>query len=63
MEQEPGSSVEENEMKARALVELFSYIENCVEDGNFYFKFSLLHQLFETPLQEPGIKKKLTEVA
>ena len=41
IEQESGSSIEENEIKARALVELFSNIENCVEDSTFYFKFSL----------------------
>lgn len=34
-EQEVGDSSEEKKMKARALVELVTYIENCVEDGTF----------------------------
>ena len=34
-EQQQGVASEEQRMKARALVELFTYIENCVEEGNF----------------------------
>ena len=46
-EQKLGDSSEEKKLKARALVELYAYIENCVEDGTFCFKFSVLHQLYE----------------
>ena len=46
-------------MKARALVELFTYIENCVEEGTFYFKFSALHQLYEERLQCLGVDKEI----
>ncbi len=56
-EQGVGSS-EEKKIKARALVELLTYIENCVEDGTFYFKFSALHQLFEERVQYLGVEKE-----
>ena len=46
-------------MKARVLVELFTYIENCVEEGTFYFKFSALHQLYEERLQCLGVEKEI----
>ena len=46
-------------MKARALVELFTYIENCVEEGTFYFNFSALHQLYEERLQCLGVDKEI----
>ena len=46
-EQEVKGSSEESKVKARALVELFTFVENGVEDGTFYFKFSTLHQNYE----------------
>ena len=46
-------------MKARALVELFTYVENCVEDGTFYFKFSVLHQLYEMRVRYLGVEKEI----
>ena len=44
-------------MKARALVEIITYVENCVEDEVFYFKFSVLHQMFENRLKNLGFDK------
>ena len=60
-EQQQGVASEEQRMKARALVELFTYmyIENCVEEGTFYFKFSALHQLYEERLQCLGVDKEI----
>ena len=34
-EQEFGGLIKEKKMKAIVLVELFTYVENCVEDGSF----------------------------
>ena len=45
-------------MKARALAELFTHVENCVEDGTFHFKFSVLHQLYENHLWDFGFEKE-----
>ena len=56
---ECGESFEESQVKARALVELFSYIENCVDEGLFYFKFSVLHQLYEQRIQTLGFQRKI----
>lgn len=53
-----GGSAEESKIKARALVELYTYIENCVEDGTFYFKFSMLHELYENRLKILGVEKE-----
>ena len=58
-EQESGSSSVEKQVKERALIELFSYIENCVEDGTIFLKFSVLHQLYENRLQKLGIVKEI----
>jgi len=52
---ESGESSEENQVKARVLVELPAYIENCVEEGIFYFKFSFLHQLYENRIKILGV--------
>ena len=30
------------------------HIENCVEDGKFYFKFPALHELYEEWVQQLG---------
>jgi len=46
-DQESKSLSEEKETKVRVFAELCSYIENCVEDGVHYFKFSDLYQLYE----------------
>ena len=48
---------DEKKIKARALVELYTYIENCVEDGTFCFKFSVLHQLYEKRVHHLGVEK------
>lgn len=45
-------------MTARALVELFTHVENCMEDGTFYFKFSDLYQLYEKRLRNLGVEKE-----
>ena len=55
-EQESGGQSEEKKMRARALVELFTHIENSVEDGTF--KFSVLHQLYENRLQNLSVQKE-----
>ncbi len=57
-EQESRGFSEEKIMKARGLVELFTHVENCVEDGTFYFKFSELYHLYETRLHSLGVKKE-----
>ena len=57
-EQEVGGSSEESKVKARALVELFTFIENGVEDGTFYFKFSTLHQMYEESVRLLGFEKE-----
>lgn len=57
-EQKVGNTSEEKRIKAKALVELYTYIENCVEDGTFCFKFSVLHQLYEKRVQHLGIDKE-----
>ena len=54
-----GVSAEESQLKARALVELYTYVENCVEDGTFYFKFSKLHELYENRLKILGVEKEI----
>ena len=39
-------------------MELYTYIENCVEDGTFCFKFSVLHQPYEKRVQHLGVEKE-----
>ena len=58
-DKESGEVSEENQVKARAFVELFTYIENCMEDGTFCFKFSILHQLYEERIKNLGIKNEI----
>ena len=58
-DKDSGGSSEEKKIKARALVELFTYIENCVEDGIFYFKFSALYQLYEKRINYLGVEKEV----
>jgi len=57
-EEDSCGSAEEKVMKARALVELFTHVENCVEDGTFNFKFSVLHQLYENHTRDLGVEKE-----
>ena len=57
-EEDSSGSAEEKVMKARALVELFTHVENCVEDGTFHFKFSVLHQLYENRIRDLGVEKE-----
>lgn len=54
----PSQGSEEKKVEARALVELIAHIENCVEEGIFYFKFSVLHQMYESRLQDLGVEKE-----
>ena len=56
-EQELQGSNQDKQMKARALVEIITYVENCIEDGVFYFKFSVLHQMYENRLKNLGFDK------
>ena len=57
-EQKVEDCSDEKKIKARALVELYTYIENCVEDGTFCFKFSVLHQLYEKRVHHLGVEKE-----
>ena len=54
---ESGECLKENQVKARALVELLSYIENCIDEGVFCFKFSVLHQLYEQRIKTLGMER------
>ena len=45
--------------QARALIELFSYIENCVDEGVFYIKFSELHRLYEQRIETLGFQREI----
>ena len=47
----------ENQVNTRALVELLSYIENCIDEGVFCFKFSVLHQLYEQRIKTLGMER------
>lgn len=53
---------EEKKIQARAFVELVIYVENSVEDGTFYFKFSQLRQFYERRHQNLGIEKEINKV-
>ena len=55
------SRTEEMKTRARAFVELITYVENAVEDGTFCFKFSLLRQLYESRLRILGIDKEINK--
>ena len=57
-EQEVGGSSEDSIVKAKALVEVFTFVENGVEDGTFYFKFSTLHQMYEKRVRLLGYEKE-----
>jgi len=52
-------SHEEKLMKARALAELFAYIESSVEEGIFFFKLSELRSLYENRLANFGIFREI----
>ena len=54
---ESGECLKENQVKTRALVELLSYIENCIDEGVFCFKFSVLHQLYEQRIKTLGMER------
>lgn len=49
-------------MEARAFVELITHVENCLEDGIFYFKFSSLRELYQNLLRSLGINKEINKV-
>jgi len=56
------SSQSQNEDKlllAHAFVELVSYIESNTESGNFIFKLSLLHNLYESRRHSFGVEKSI----
>jgi hypothetical protein len=61
-EQEMAGYHKEQQIKARVLVELFTYVKNCVEDGTFFFKFSTLHQLYEKRLRDLGVQKEINRM-
>ena len=50
---------EENQMKAKALVEVVNYIEHCVEEGIYQIKFSVLFDLFRNRLKALGVDKEV----
>ena len=41
---------------------LLTYIENSVEDGEFFFKLSELRFLYESRLKDFGISKEVNKV-
>ena len=53
------SHAEERKTQVRVFVELITYVENAVEDGQFCFKFSSLHHLYESHLKILGICKEV----
>ena len=55
-------SHDERKMEARAFVELLTYIESSVEEGNFLYKFSELRSLYESRLIDFGISKQVNKV-
>ena len=55
------SQMEEKKIQARAFVELITHVENCVEGGQFYFKFSSLRELYENWLLDLGIHKEINK--
>ena len=59
---EPSALLEDNKIEARAFVELITHIENCVNDGVFYYKLFMLRQLFESRLCALGIQKEINKV-
>ena len=48
-------------MQARVFIELITYVENAVEDGQFCFKVSSLHQLYESHLRILCISKEVNK--
>ena len=64
LRQSLGSNSDGNEVKigARAFVELITFVENCVENGTFCFKFSELRQIYESRLHDLGIRKEINKV-
>ena len=64
LRQSQGSNSDGNEGKigARAFVELITFVENCVENGTFCFKFSELCQIYESHLHDLGIRKEINKV-
>ena len=55
------SQTEERKMQARVFVELITYVENAVEDGQFCFKISSLRQLYESRLRNLGNSKEVNK--
>ena len=53
------SSEEEEKNEARAIVELISSIESCVDDGKYVLTLTELHQLYINRLKYFGIKKEV----
>ena len=51
IKQESSARLKDNKIGARSFVELITHIENCVNDGVFYFKFFQLRQLFKSRQQ------------
>ena len=64
LRQNPGcdSSLQEIEIDSRALVDLISNVENCLEDGIFYFKFSALRELYRNRLSSLELEKEINKV-
>ena len=58
-ERDSGGCSEEKMVKARVLVELFTYVENCIEDNIFYFKISSLYQMYEKRINYLGVEKEV----
>ncbi len=53
------SKIEEKLILARAFAELVCYVESNIENGDFIFKMSQLHDLFENRLISLGVEKSI----
>ena len=61
-DKESGEVSEENQVKARTFVELLTYIENCVEDGTFCFKFSTYISCMKSVSKTLALRKRLIDL-
>lgn len=62
LERDSVGPADESQKKAIALVELYTYIEDCVEEGTFCFKFSELHELYENRLKILGVEREINRI-
>jgi len=58
-ERDSGGCSEEKMVKARVLVELFTYVENCIEDNIFILKFHPFIRCMKSGLITLVLRKRL----